>query len=128
MTLVAACLLTVRGSLRCQRWCLPHMLPGGGGESARRRLREVACFLRCCFSDLLLVERPSAMLAMACASRLVRWSSPVELTRKSREPNLMLLPGAKAPSLANADELAIEAENVSWHANDPYLVHQLSWF
>jgi hypothetical protein len=78
------------------------MLLGGGGESARCRLREVAYFLRCYFSGLLLVERPSAMLAMACALRLVRWSSPVELARKSREPNLMLLAGAKAPSLANA--------------------------
>jgi hypothetical protein len=29
----------------------------------------------------------------------------------------MLLPGAKAPPLENANELAIRAESVTWHAN-----------
>jgi hypothetical protein len=41
------------------------------------------------------------------------------LARKSRQSNLMLLPGVKIPSLSDADELAIRAGNVTWHANVP---------
>jgi hypothetical protein len=37
----------------------------------------------------------------------------------SKELNLMLLPGAKIPSLENVDELAMGANNVTWYANAP---------
>lgn len=55
---------------------------------------------------------------MTHASGLVRWSSPAELERKPREPNLMLLLWVKIPSLVDADKLAIRAGNVTWHDND----------
>jgi hypothetical protein len=53
------------------------------------------------------------MVAMSYASGLAIWSSPVKLVRKSSEPNLMLLLGAKPQSLENPDELAIKADNVT---------------
>lgn len=59
------------------------------------------------------MERLDAMVAMFYASGLARWSSPVKLVRKSSEPNLMLLLGAKTQSLENPDELAIKADNVT---------------
>jgi hypothetical protein len=59
------------------------------------------------------VERLDAIVAMSCASGLTRWSSPVKLVRKSSEPNLMMLLGAKTRSLENLDELAIKADNVT---------------
>jgi hypothetical protein len=43
----------------------------------------------------------------------------VRKPRESSESNLMLLPGAKTLSLANADEPAIGANNVTCHANGP---------
>jgi hypothetical protein len=76
-------------------------MPNGGSGSAGRRLRVAARF------SGISAENPGAMLAMASTSRLVRRSSPMALVRKSREPNLMLLPSVKTPSLANADELVI---------------------
>jgi hypothetical protein len=41
------------------------------------------------------------------------------VARKSREPNMMWLKGAKVLPLMNAKELAIGVEDVTWHANDP---------
>jgi hypothetical protein len=42
-----------------------------------------------------------------------RRGSPVVAARKSREPNLMLLPGAKVSTPIGADELAIRVKKVA---------------
>jgi hypothetical protein len=46
-------------------------------------------------------------------------SSPMAVARKSRVPNVTRLPGAKASLLANANNWAIGAACVAWHANGP---------
>jgi hypothetical protein len=48
-----------------------------------------------------------------------RQSSPVEVARKSRVPNVMRFRGAKVSPPANADDCAIKVPGVTWHANDP---------
>ena len=71
--------------------------------------------LRRCFFALLLVGRVPMVIG---TSGLARRSSPVAVARKSSEPNMTWLLGAKASPPINADDLAIEVENVSWHANE----------
>jgi hypothetical protein len=48
-----------------------------------------------------------------------RWSSPVEVARKSRVPNVMRFPRAKVSPPMNANDCAIGVAGVTWHANDP---------
>jgi hypothetical protein len=55
--------------------------------------------------------------------------SSVVVARKSREPNLMLLPGAKVSTPVGTDEQAIRVKKGRFGTlMVRYLAHQLSWF
>lgn len=61
------------------------------------------CLLRRRFFALLLVKLAGRVLVLIGALRSVRRSSPVAVARKSREPNMMWLPGVKVSSLVLVD-------------------------
>jgi hypothetical protein len=52
-------------------------------------------------------------------SKWTRRGSLVAVVRKSRESNMMRLPGAKLSSSVNIEVRAIGVEDVTWHANGP---------
>jgi hypothetical protein len=81
----------------------------------RRHINVAARLFRYCFSALLLVERAGRVPMVIGTSEVVRWSSLVAVVRKSRVPNMMWLPNAKASPLANVDVWAIGVMNVYWH-------------
>jgi hypothetical protein len=65
---------------------------------------------------LLLVERAGCVPMVIGTSEVARRSSPVAVVRKSRVPNMMWLPDAKASPLANVNVWVIGVMNVYWHA------------
>ena len=54
-------------------------------------------------------------------SKWMRRGSSVAVARKSREPNMIRLLGAKVSPPADEGDWAIGVESVAWHANGPLL-------
>jgi hypothetical protein len=87
----------------------------------RRRFKAAARPLRRRFSALLLVIRVGPMPAAVDTLGPTWQSSPVAVARKSREPNMIRLLGAKVSPPADEGDWAIGVESVAWHANGPLL-------
>jgi hypothetical protein len=75
------------------------------------------------------MERVGPMRPVSVDLGLARQSSPMAIARKSKEPNLMLLPGVKVSTPIGANELAIRVKTIHFGTVAvPYPVCRLSWF
>jgi hypothetical protein len=90
-----------------------------GDASSSYCLVAVACWLRCRFTALLLVEQTGPGLVVTGTLGVEKRSLAVAVAMKSRVPNMMRLPRTKASLQVNIDNWAIRAASVAWHANGP---------
>lgn len=74
-----------------------------GEDPAALYLMASVCPLRRRFSALLLVERAGRVPVVRYMLESARRRSPLAVVRKSREPNMMWLPGAKVSPSVNVE-------------------------
>jgi hypothetical protein len=109
----------VGGGLECWQRCLPYSPLGGGSKLVGALIKN---------GDTLLTTSsfwpaPGVALGRLTRDGLCIGTGDMELFDGVGEEvegaELDVASRAKIPSLADAVELAIEASNVTWHANDP---------